>query len=98
MSLPIEFDSDARSEFLAAIEWYESKRQGLGLEFLDEVRTVMRLISDSPRMFAQIASGIRQATVKRFPFSVIYRPEPARILVLAVFHGSRDPEAWKYRR
>jgi hypothetical protein len=44
MSLPIEFDSDARSEFLASIDWYESKREGLGLEFLDEIRTVLRLI------------------------------------------------------
>lgn len=97
MSLPIEFDPDARAEFLDSALWYDNQRTGLGLDFMEEVCLVLKLISESPKLFGHVESGIRQATVKRFPFSVIYREEPSRILVLAVFHSARDPEAWKDR-
>ena len=28
--------------------------------------------------------------MRRFPYSIIYRPEPGGILVIAVFHHRRD--------
>lgn len=33
----------------------------------------------------------------RFPYSVYFRAEDRRIVVLAVFHGSRDPGTWQAR-
>ena len=32
-----------------------------------------------------------------FPYCVYYREEPGRVLVLAVFHTSRDPTVWQSR-
>lgn len=75
MSLPIEFDPDTRTEFLDSALWYDNQRPGLGLDFMKEVRLVLQLIGESPKLFGQVESGIRQATVKRFPFSVIYRED-----------------------
>jgi plasmid stabilization system protein ParE len=35
--------------------------------------------------------------VRRFPYSVFYRVEADRIVVLAVFHGRRNPRIWQAR-
>jgi len=98
MSLPLEFDLEARLEFDQSADRYEQQRRGLGIEFIQEVNAVLTRIQQSPRSFAQIEPGIRQVCVGRFPFSVIYREEATRILVLAVLHGSRDPDIWKPRK
>jgi plasmid stabilization system protein ParE len=35
--------------------------------------------------------------VRRFPYSVYYVVEPSQIVVLAIFHGRRDPKQWRSR-
>jgi plasmid stabilization system protein ParE len=35
--------------------------------------------------------------LRRYPFSVVYRVESARILIVAVAHGRRRPGHWKSR-
>jgi plasmid stabilization system protein ParE len=40
---------------------------------------------------------IRRVVAKRFPISVYFRAETRRIVVLAVFHGSRDLAIWQHR-
>jgi len=41
--------------------------------------------------FAVVREDIRRVVANRFPYSVYFRAEQHRIVVLAVFHGSRDP-------
>lgn len=97
MNLPVEFDLEARAEFDAAADWYEGKKAGLGIQFIEAVNVTIAQIQTTPKLFGMVGPGIRQATVQRFPFSVIYREELSRTLILAVFHGSRDPALWKSR-
>ena len=40
---------------------------------------------------------IRCARARRFPYSVFFRAEAQRIVVLAVFHARRDPSVWHDR-
>lgn len=35
--------------------------------------------------------------LRRYPFGVVYRIEPARILIIAVAHGHRRPGYWRGR-
>ncbi|MBI4756879.1 MAG: hypothetical protein HY778_15970 [Betaproteobacteria bacterium] len=42
--------------------------------------------------------GGRRAVISRFPYLVFYLAEPARVVVLAVLHGSRSPDAWPRAR
>jgi hypothetical protein len=37
MTLPIAFSQAASAEFIEATAWYDSKRLGLGLEFIAEI-------------------------------------------------------------
>jgi len=41
--------------------------------------------------FAVVRKDIRRVVANRFPYSVYFRAEKHRIVVLAVFHDSRDP-------
>jgi plasmid stabilization system protein ParE len=97
MRLPARLLPEARAEFDDGADWYEDRRAGLGTEFLAEVRAVIRRISANPRMHTIVYKDVRKAVVRRFPYVVLYRVEPTEILVVAVFHTSRDPQDWMVR-
>jgi toxin ParE1/3/4 len=97
MSLPIAFHRAANAEFIEASAWYESKRSGLALEFMAEIDRCLSLASEHPLQFAVVREGIRRVVAYRFPYSVYFRAEKHRIVVLAVFHSSRDPAIWLAR-
>ena len=94
MSLPITFHRAASAEFIEASAWYESKRLGLALEFMAEIERCVSLASEHPVLYAIVRKDIRRVVANRFPYSVYFRKEEHRIVVLAVFHGSRDPAIW----
>ncbi len=91
MSLPITFHRAASAEFIEASVWYESKRLGLALEFMAEIDRCVSLVAEHSLQFAVVREDIRRVVANRFPYSVYFRAEKHRIVVLAVFHGSRDP-------
>jgi plasmid stabilization system protein ParE len=94
MSLRVFLRREARAEFDDAFDWYERQRPGLGVDFVAHVQAVLDEIGARPEMFAEVFSDIRRATVRRFPYSVFYKVEPQRVVVLAVFHSRRDPKIW----
>lgn len=95
--LAIEFLHAAREEFIEASRWYENKRAGLGLEFIAEIERCLTLATERPLQFALVRADIRRVVASRFPYSVYFRAEAHRIVVLAIFHGRRDPKIWPDR-
>jgi plasmid stabilization system protein ParE len=41
---------------------------------------------------------MRRALVRRFPYAIFYEIGSREIVVYGVFHGARDPQAWRRRR
>jgi len=97
MTYELRFRTAATVEFAEAIRWYEGQRLGLGTRFRTVVTDTLQRILSDPESYPVVESGVRQAIVRRFPYSVLYLMEPNRVVVLAVFHGSRDPEDWQSR-
>ena len=97
MSLPIAFHRAASAEVIEASVWYEGKRVGLALEFIAEIDSCVSRASKNPLQFAVVHESIRRVVANRFPYSVYFRAEKHRIVVLAVFHSSRDPATWRAR-
>lgn len=93
----VTFHRAARAEFIDAAAWYESKQPGLGEEFIAEIEHCVTLIASQPRLYAEVHNRIRRLTARRFPYSIYFRLEAQRIVVLADFHGSRDPMIWQRR-
>ena len=88
----------AELEFDQSIVWYESRRKGLGLEFRAAIEHCFDRIADHPESFPKIRGEVRRAVIlRRFPFVVHFLMEPERIVILSVFHTSREPEHIKYR-
>jgi toxin ParE1/3/4 len=98
MNLPIAFHRAAQAEFVEAAAWYDSKRSGLGMDFIAEIDRCVGLASVQPRKYALVRGDIRRVVANRFPYSVYFRAEQSRIVVLAVFHSSRDPAVWVDRK
>lgn len=97
MNLPVAFHRAASAEFIEASAWYEGKRLGLGAEFVAEIERCILLASNHPLRFAIVRENVRRVVTNRFPYSVYFREEGNRIVVLAVFHGNRNPAVWQAR-
>lgn len=84
----------AESELDDAALWYERRRRGLGHALIEEVQEVFRRILAQPDSFEIADNEIRRASVDRFPYSVYYRVKADQVVVISVFHSSRDPAIW----
>jgi plasmid stabilization system protein ParE len=97
MSLPLVLRRNARIEFDAAVDWYESRRLGLGALFVEHVHAAFKTISEMPELHATIYRDVRRMRVSSLPYSVFYRIRSSRVIVLAVLHDKRDPKVWQLR-
>src|SRR5262249_42691594 len=97
MSLPIRLLPEAKAEFDAAADWYERQRPGLGVDFVAKVGEVFTRVAANPRLHGAVYQDVDKAVVRRFPYVVLYREDAGEVIVIAVFHTSRDPSIWQGR-
>lgn len=64
---------------------------------MSEINLAVELAAKHPERFPVKHEEIRCVQVRRFPCSVLFRPEAHRIVVLAVFHARRNPTIWQAR-
>lgn len=84
----------AQADIRRAAFYYEAEARGLGVEFVTEVERAFAQLAEQPEMGASLRRGARKLLVRRFPYLIIYRVEPARVLVLAIGHQRRHPDFW----
>lgn len=97
MRRPVRLLPQARAEFDEAVDWYDDRGEGLGKRFITQVRQVFDQIAADPERHAPIHLDIRKALASKFPYAILYRTEGEEVVVISVFHTSRDPSAWKSR-
>jgi plasmid stabilization system protein ParE len=97
MKLPVVLLPEAQAEFYEAFDWYEQRRAGLGVQFVDRVQEVFDRVSAAPHLYEQVFRDVRRAVIRGFPYLILYRVADQQVVVLAVFHGKRDPAVWKSR-
>ncbi len=85
------FRPEARVEVFEAQDWYESRSLGLGLEFARSLEAAISAAMRNPSAFPVASDGCRQALLRKFPYSLIYRVSGDELLVIAVFHHRRNP-------
>ena len=94
---PVEFHPEAEEDLLGAVEYYESKAEGLGASFLLEATEASRRVQESPQLYPIQDGKIRRCLLPRFPYGLLYAELPEFILVVAVMHLRRRPGYWKDR-
>jgi hypothetical protein len=88
---------EAEVELWDAVEYYESKAAGLGLDFQNEIENALEMIAAQPTRWPLRADGTRRYLVHRFPFLIVYTCEGDHIWILAFAHCKRNPDYWQQR-
>ena len=88
----------AEIEVEAAAAWYDEEREGLGDEFLAEVRAAAARALEAPARYPQVHRHMRRVLLERFPYLLVFRATSDEVLILACVHGHRDPRVWRSRR
>lgn len=94
---PVIIDAAAEEELAEAVEFYEIRQAGLGLDFERAVRKAVHEIQKHPEHCALRKDGTRRCVMPRFPFIIHYTELPAALWVLAFAHTSRKPGYWRGR-
>ena len=92
------FHQEAEEELDAAVAYYESCENGLGLDFADEVQATIEHILCFPNAWPVLVEDVRRCQTRRFPYGILYTIEDDAILILAVMHLHRSPGYWKHRK
>jgi plasmid stabilization system protein ParE len=91
------FHPEAEAELNAAIDWYEERQPGLGLDLAAEVQVAIERAMQLPEAWSELAPGIRRVLTHRFPYGILYAQAGTTLHVLAVMHLSRQPGYWESR-
>jgi plasmid stabilization system protein ParE len=93
MSFRVVHDSKATLEFQEAVAWYESQREGLGVQFVLEIDRVIEAIAIQPYRFSKAGRKGRRAQMVGWPYTIYFAVnEPhSEVKVIAVWHGARNP-------
>lgn len=88
----------AEEDISQAATWYEYQRKGLAADFGLALEAELLSIVRSPFHYSEQRYGYRRGILNRFPYGVIYRIDGNQIIVIAVWHFSRKPWAWRKRK
>lgn len=85
----------AEKHLADAYHWYENQRTGLGEEFILCIEASLNVIGHNPHLFPKKHKNIRCVLTQRFPYGIFYFTDNNKIVVVSVFHLSRNPKLWE---
>jgi len=91
MAYKIEVRHLATLEAIEAFDWYELQKEGLGVEFLDELEQFYKSLLHNPHTHSYYDKPVREGKVNRFPYTIVYEVFDSVIVVYSVFMNKRDP-------
>ena len=97
MTRALEFHPAAAEDLLAASVYYATIRASLGAAFVDRVEVAVSRAWQAPLTGSPVSANLRRIFVRRFPYSVIFAVEDARIFIVAVAHFRRRVGFWRER-
>jgi plasmid stabilization system protein ParE len=97
VTLPVVWIPEADADLTEARKWYEDIRRELGQRFALAVEATIDAIAGNPLQFPVVYRRRRRAGVRRFPYAIFFEVQEQRIVVIACFHGRRNPRRWQSR-
>lgn len=88
---------EAELDINSAFEYYENKRVGLGHDVLLCIEECLSKIERNPMYYKVVYKELRRISVRRFPYCIFYLVQNDSVIVTAVFHARKDPQAWQNR-
>ena len=88
---------DAEIEYTESLIWYSARSESAATAFDAEFNQAISEIESDPQRYPFCDERHQFYLMCRFPFRIIYRVTDDTILVVAVAHGSREPNYWTDR-
>src|SRR4030067_3650061 len=80
------FHPEAEEEMIASAVFYETRSNGLGHKFLNEIARSLDMISSSSKTWPVFSDDIRRFLLQRFPFGLLYEIHDDYIYNISVMH------------
>jgi len=97
VTLPVVWTPEANEDLLEARAWYDNISPDLWDRFALAVEATVEAVAENPSQFPVVFRNRRRAGVRRFPYGLFFEFQEHRIVVIACFHGRRDPRRWQSR-
>jgi len=87
---------EAEEDLLEGALWYEGLEDGLGKDFLAEVRAAIERTSENPLLYPSLRSNpdVRRVLTRRFKYRIFYILRSDAIVIFAVLHAARHDRRW----
>jgi len=93
----VRIHAGADADYCEAYIWYYRQSEEAAGRFEAEFQEALDRIRRHPANWAVYDATRWFVTLKKFPFHVIFRLKGEVIWVVALAHGSRDPDYWRGR-
>jgi len=97
MNRELEFLDEALEEAEEAALWYAERSAVAAVGFAEELGEAVAHIKRAPDAWPIHEHNTRGFLLRRFPYSVVYRVDATRIVIVAVAHAHRRPGYWRDR-
>lgn len=94
MSLKLILSDEAVLDIEEAFLWYFEINPVIADKFEKTIFTTLEHIHIYPEYFQTKYRNIRVRFLSKFPYGVHYLYENNKIIIVGVFHTSRDPKNW----
>lgn len=91
MTYKLILKSNAHKDLAEAIEYYQSKKKGLGLKFLKCFQKFIERINKNPLHYPLKNNQFREAYIQKFPYVIIYELKENEIVIFSVFNTHQNP-------
>ena len=87
------YEPRALYEYEEAILWYLERSKQAGENFELAINEKLRKISSNPTLYRKTKKHFREASLNKYPYSIIYFVEEDinTIVIVSIFHNSRNP-------
>jgi plasmid stabilization system protein ParE len=93
----IRHDPSAADELQEAADWYTQQDPRAGASFVAAIKAKLQEIAKRPHRWPLEKYGTRQALVRKFKYSIVFRERKGVIEIIAYAHASRRPGYWRKR-
>lgn len=90
----VALEAAAALEVEQAFDWYESRRSGLGADFLRSVALARDMLVRDPERFPHTREPFRWVKLRKFPYALYFRIKGDTVLIVACLHFRQSPTLW----
>ena len=100
MSYKLVLHKEAGQDIEEPIDWYSKQLDGLGNQFYAQLTDKLEKLKENPKLWSVRYDEVHCVIVNVFPYLIHYIIEESekKVVVLGVFHTSKDPDNWRIRK